>query len=83
MEKIIKPILILIIAELTLLAYYIYQQPQCEPCLPNTDCPPCRSDEQVMAIRAGILIGVLSASYMFLVRRRAKSLIVRHKNVPE
>ena len=72
MEKISKPILILIIVELALLAYYFYQQPLCEPCLSNTDCPPCRSNEQIGAIWVGIFIGVLAVGYLFLVRRHAK-----------
>ena len=27
-------------------ALFSYNQPQCEPCLPNTYCPPCIGKEQ-------------------------------------
>lgn len=35
---------------------YQYYQPLCEPCLPNTDCPPCIAKEQYVVM---YLIGVI------------------------
>ncbi len=39
-----------IIFEVLCLCYYAYETARlnCEPCIPNTPCPPCQSDQQVI-----------------------------------
>jgi len=61
MRSAVKIIIGFIIIEAILTGYFFYEQPMCEPCLPGTFCPPCISDEQVYARRAGIIIAIVTA----------------------
>jgi uncharacterized membrane protein len=49
----------LLLIDLILLILFRYYQPYCEPCLDNTDCPPCLSQEQYFIIYFGIAINAL------------------------
>ena len=50
--------IVLIALEALLFIYYKISQPNCEPCLPNQDCRPCISSEQIVVIWIGFMVGV-------------------------
>jgi len=50
--------LIFILIEILILLYYRAHIIQCEPCLPDTPCPPCITWEQIVSFWTGILIAV-------------------------
>ncbi len=50
--------LIFIIIEFLILLYFQAHIIQCEPCLPDTYCPPCISWEQIVSFWTGIIIAI-------------------------
>ncbi len=66
--------LILLLAVVTLLGFLLFKyfQPLCEPCLPNTYCPPCRSKEQyvVQYIVGTIDVVILVRIFYLLIKRK-------------
>lgn len=45
----------LLLLEASCILLFRYHQPQCEPCMPGTDCPPCLSTIQmVIAVVGGV-----------------------------
>jgi len=64
----------MLLIDLILLILFRYYQPLCEPCLGNTDCPPCLSKEQYFIIYFGIAINVLIACFCVFKKRRSKTL---------
>lgn len=67
MTKTRKIVIALLAIEAGLTAYFFHMQPQCEPCLPNTPCPPCISDEQIITLGTGVIIGVASIAYLIYI----------------
>ena len=67
--------LLILLAIVTLLGYLLfeYYQPLCEPCLPNTYCPPCRSKEQYMVqYTTGVIDAlILLRIFYLLIRKKA------------
>lgn len=58
--KVLKSCLVkLLLLDLALFLLFRYYQPLCEPCLDNTDCPPCLSIEQYFIIYCGTVINVI------------------------
>ena len=66
--------LLILLAVIILLGYLLfkYYQPLCEPCLPNTYCPPCLSNEQYVLL---YVIGAISLLFLL----RIFYLIIRKK----
>lgn len=66
--------LLVLLAIITLLGFLLfkYYQPLCEPCLPDTDCPPCRSKEQykVEYIFGALDIIIISRIFYLAMKRR-------------
>jgi hypothetical protein len=52
--------LLIILMCITLIGYLIFRyfQPYCEPCIPKTYCPPCRSKEQYITQYTTIIIDI-------------------------
>jgi hypothetical protein len=69
--NILKFWVLLFIVETLIIYRYNFIQPQCEPCLPNTFCPPCISDEQIIWKYVGFSIVLI-----FLVLRMVQG----HRN---
>lgn len=42
--------------EVSILILYRVAQPECEPCSPGADCPPCISNWQIAFIITGVLV---------------------------
>ncbi len=53
---ILKDWFIFLLIEIILIFGYYYYQPFCEPCLPDTYCPPCISREQNILKFSGLLL---------------------------
>ena len=60
-----KKLTALLLLEAFCILLFRYYQPQCEPCLPGSDCPPCLSTIQIVIAAIGgvglILLIVLVA----------------------
>lgn len=65
-------LILLLCANLILFGTYKYFQPLCEPCLPNTDCPPCVSGQQefIMYYLTPFLNVFLIGLHLFFRRNR-------------
>ena len=53
---ILKQGLFLFLSEVILYVIFSFIQPQCEPCIDKTDCPPCISDTQIGLIFIGVIL---------------------------
>jgi hypothetical protein len=49
-------------------ALFWYWQPQCEPCLAGTDCPPCISQEQHFVVGSATLLTVITLMRIFVLK---------------
>jgi hypothetical protein len=54
----IKYWVLFIVIEILIFTYYQNNFIQCEPCLPNTPCPPCISSDQVVSFWTGLIIAL-------------------------
>ena len=63
----------LIILNILLLSRYCYiaYGIECEPCLDNTDCPPCMTKEQYFIIYFGIALNIFIGIYCIIKPRRS------------
>jgi hypothetical protein len=59
-----------ILIEVALSGYYFYSQPQCEPCLPDTPCPPCISETQIITFWTGVFIAIVAIVYLLFINLR-------------
>ncbi|MDE3247391.1 MAG: hypothetical protein KGO82_01945 [Bacteroidota bacterium] len=66
-------VLSLVVALIALAFLYVYAQPNCEPCLPNTDCPACISATQITALSLAALIVLFGTGYFLFSKPRTKS----------
>jgi hypothetical protein len=74
MKKTSKILIGLFAIEAAFTGFFFYSQPQCEPCLPETPCPPCISETQIIVFWAGILVAaVIIAYFIFIYFRRMKN----------
>jgi hypothetical protein len=48
-------------------------QPQCEPCLPGTDCQPCISQVQYFVMGSTILVIVIALMRLFVLKRQSSA----------
>jgi len=67
MTKTKKIIIGLLFIEATLTAYFFYDQPLCEPCLPGMECPPCISEQQIITFWTGIIIVTITVFYLLFI----------------
>ena len=58
--------------EVVLTAYFFYAQPLCEPCIDNSPCPPCISDEQIITLWAGGLIAFATIGFFTIYKTSEK-----------
>jgi hypothetical protein len=70
MKKTFKILLGLVFIEAALTAFYLYAQPQCEPCLPGMPCPPCISETQTIAFWTSVLIAMITFGYLAFINFR-------------
>ena len=74
MKKASKIVIGLLLIEAAFTGYYLYSQPQCEPCLPGTPCPPCISETQTIIFWAGFFIAAVTIGYLLFINfRRTKN----------
>ena len=74
MTKTSKIVIGLLLIEAALTVYYFYSQPQCEPCLPGTPCPPCISETQIITFWTGVFIVAVTIVYLLFINfRRTKN----------
>ena len=80
MTKTSKIVLGLLFVEAILTAYFFYTQPLCEPCLPNVQCPPCISKGQILTFWIGVVIAIITVTYLLFVNLRKTKNLGRTKN---
>lgn len=51
---------------------YKYYKPLCEPCLPNSDCPPCLSDEQYFIIYFAPILNLILVGVHYYLKSKQK-----------
>ncbi len=75
MKTIIRIIVGLSILAIIFAYKYYDLKPFCEPCLTESDCPPCVSDTQVLMLRLLILdlLVILAIVVIAVVKRNKKS----------
>ena len=64
MTKTSKVIGAVTLIEAVLTVYYFYIQPKCEPCLPNSYCPPCISQAQIVILWTGAFVGLVAIIFL-------------------
>ena len=65
MDKVLMCFYVLFV---NILSYLLFEefQPICEPCLDNTACPPCISQEQYFIIYFGVVLNIVICVYYLL-----------------
>lgn len=66
MKKYKKIIVSFFVIEMLVVAFYFYNQPLCEPCIPGTSCPPCVSESQIVARWIGFSIAIVTICYFVI-----------------
>jgi hypothetical protein len=49
---------------------FLFCQPQCEPCLPDVYCPPCRSEEQYWIAGIAVILDAFLLAMLIINLRR-------------
>jgi hypothetical protein len=74
MTKTSKIVIGLLLFEAALTGYYFYSQPKCEPCLPDSPCPPCITEAQIITFWTGVFIAAVTIGYLlYIYFRRTKN----------
>lgn len=82
MRKHKRIIVLFFVVEMLVIAFYFYNQPMCEPCIPGEPCPPCVSESQIAAKWIASLIAILMLCYLIIYPlRRKKEFIYSKKKI--
>ena len=83
MRKHKRIIVLFFVVEMLVIAFYFYNQPMCEPCIPGEPCPPCVSESQTVAKWIASLIAIVMLFYLIIFPLRSKKELIYSKNKKE